>query len=153
MRGTWGTRPLVLEVNRMLSELSAVKCLPWEGEYYKEGIKGKKVLILGESHYHNCEKKGDRCNKLTPSQRHHRHRRLTIEVVEWWKDNPHKSPVSHAVPKLFEIGRYDFWGRVSFYNYVQRFVLAPRDRPAEEDWEKSTKAFQQVLDCLQPDRV
>jgi hypothetical protein len=113
---------------------------------------GKKVLILGESHYHNCEIDDD-CNKLNKKQREKQHRELTKKVVEWWKDKPAKTPVSSAVPKLFEIGRYDFWNRVSFYNYVQSFVFAPGNRPADEDWDISTKAFQQVLDCLQPDRV
>ncbi len=126
---------------------------PWVGVNYKLGIAGKKVLVLGESHYHDCEKDENCKNK---ANRNARHRNLTTGVVDSWKDKPHRSPVSHRVPQLFAIEKAEFWSRVAFYNYLQTFAGArPRHSPADVNWNDSdsAEAFQSVLDCLQPDRV
>lgn len=137
----------------MQNDIVNVQFRPFKGKDYERGINGKKVLILGESHHHNCEKAGDCCNHLTTSKRIERHRRLTCEEVEWWKQNPAKTPLSHALPKLFGLPRYEFWDHVSFYNYVQSFVAAPRRRPNDEQFKESAKAFQEVLNHLRPDRI
>ena len=40
-------------MNMENKEYKYVKFLPWVGEYYKEGVGflGKKILVLGDSHY------------------------------------------------------------------------------------------------------
>jgi hypothetical protein len=67
----------------MLKDCPAARFQPYAGERYKDGIQGRRVLILGESHRHDCEKKGDPCNALALPQRIARHRTLTREVVNW----------------------------------------------------------------------
>jgi hypothetical protein len=129
---------------------------PWCGDEYKSGIEGRRVLILGESHYHNCDNDPPCREAETETDRELRHRNLTREVVEWWKDNPHPSPLSYRVPELFGIEKPKFWNKVVFYNYVQAFVgCAARVRPTEEMWadEGNAKEFQVVLDCFEPDRI
>lgn len=137
----------------MLFDFSYVRFRPWVGDTYESGIQGKKILILGESHHHRCSRPGDPCSRLTPSQRTARHQNLTCEVVEWWSKRRVKTPVARIVPALFGFDRYDFWQHVGFYNYVQSFVLAPRVRPTDMEFENSASAFQEVLDGLRPDRV
>ncbi len=85
-----------------------------------------------------------------------RHNELIREVVGWWKDNPHRSPLSHRIPKMFDKKKEEFWGEVVFYNYIQAFAgIEARVRPSDELWSdpRNPEAFQEVLDDYQPDRI
>jgi prevent-host-death family protein len=129
---------------------------PWYGTKYDgSGIYGKRVLILGESHYHNCEEPG--CRGLEDdSKRLKRHRNLTRDVVYFWKNNPHRSPLSYQIPALFGLGKAEFWEGCAFYNYLQSFAgIAARQRPNEDQWDErlSAPAFQHVLDEFKPERI
>lgn len=136
----------------MFSEPNSVAFYPWVGSKYAGGINGEKVLILGESHYHDCEK--DEACKASEERRIHHHQQFTEMVVWGWRNNLGRTPVSTAVPKLFEIEKSEFWDHVSFYNYVQTFVPSRDVRPTADAWDSaSAQAFQSVLDFLQPDRV
>ena len=131
--------------------LSKAVFKPWVGASYESGerIEGKKVLILGESLYHDCAKEG--CDSTEKT-----HRSLTFSVVKHWKDNPHSSRVSSFIPKLFEIEKCDFWERVVFYNYLQNFAgksARCKREPGLWDDENSVSAFQQVVDVFEPDRI
>jgi hypothetical protein len=134
---------------------SSVRFQPWQGKGYRDGIAGKRILVLGESHYHSCDTPGDSCNGLSPEDQDARHLRLTMSEVKYWKDNPHSTPLSTAVPKLFEMTKSEFWERVAFYNYVQTFSSAARVRPSSEAWSDdiAVASFQEVLDALEPDRI
>jgi hypothetical protein len=127
---------------------------PWcKRSQYEKGISGSKILILGESHHHRCDK-DDKCKEQR--LRSARHRGLTKAVVEQWKDEPHSSPVSSRLPKLFNMSKSEFWESVVFYNYLQTFAgLGARQRPKKEQWAclSSAEAFQSVLDHFQPDRI
>ena len=126
---------------------------PCEGNKYASGIAKQRVLVLGESHWHSCDK-DERCRNEAARDLHHRC--LTIDVVTHWKDKPHSSPVSHRVPALFGMPKNDFWDRVVFYNYLQTFAgPRARDRPKSEQWNdpNSAKAFQTVLDYFEPNRI
>jgi hypothetical protein len=134
---------------------SSVRFQPWQGKRYRTGIAGKRILVLGESHYHSCDTPGDSCNGLSSEEQDARHQRLTMSEVEWWKDHPHSTPLSTAIPKLFEMNKSEFWERVAFYNYVQTFSSAARVRPSTEAWgdDIAVESFQEVLDALEPDRI
>ena len=126
---------------------------PWVGPKYNAGIGGHKVMILGESHWHDCQE-DENCQDAESAAE--RHRTLTMATVEHWKDNPHSSPVSHAVPKLFGLQKAEFWESVVFYNYLQTFAgTGAKQRPTAEQWDApdSAVAFQQVLDQFEPDRI
>jgi hypothetical protein len=140
---------------RNMAYSPTVRFEPWEGKDYREGISRKRILILGESHYHSCNKPGDKCNGLDAEEQDARHRGLTISEVKWWKDNPHSTPLSTAIPKLFGMTKSDLWSDVAFYNYVQTLSSAARIRPSTEAWEDqiAVTAFQEVLDVLEPDRI
>jgi hypothetical protein len=129
-----------------------VEFAPWCGKVYQKGISGQRVLILGESHYHSCEKDP---NCTDEAGRNIRHRNLTHDMVDHWKDHSHSSPVSHRIPELFGMSKAEFWESVAFYNYLQTFAgSGARERPNDDQWnEDSASAFQTVLDHLQPDRI
>jgi hypothetical protein len=77
-------------------------------------------------------------------------------MVKSWKDQPSRIPISSRLPKLFKLNKSEFWGSVVFYNYLQSFAgTGARQRPKKEQWtaEESAEAFQDILDCFEPDRV
>ncbi|WP_263367688.1 hypothetical protein [Edaphobacter bradus] len=128
---------------------------PWIGDAFQEGIRGQRILVLGESHYHRCDEDAA-CRNENDNARKTMHENMTRGVVQWWKDNAHPSPLSYRVPKLFNIEKSEFWTRVAFYNYLQSFAgPAARCRPSEEQWGDLTNAqgFQEILDQLNPNRI
>jgi hypothetical protein len=132
---------------------TTVQFEPWRGTKYETGITGHRILVLGESHYHSCNGE-EGCSDEISRDGHHRN--LTFDVVNWWIDNPHRSPLSYRVPELFQMTKAEFWDSVAFYNYLQTFAgPVARHRPKEEQWadDNSAKAFQSVLDSIQPDRI
>jgi hypothetical protein len=128
----------------------------WRGDDYKLGIGGQQILILGESHYHDCNEDPSCREEPDGFERSRRHTELTRDVVRWWKDNPHRSPLSHQLPKLFNMDKPQFWASVAFYNYLQAIVGSrARMRPSEDHWASSENvaALQETLSDLQPDRI
>jgi hypothetical protein len=129
---------------------------PWAGPGANEGIAGKRILILGESHYHDCDTAPECREESEGSNRDARHREMTRGVVAWWKEKPHRSPLSYRIPQLFHMDKAPFWNCVMFYNYLQTFAgPKARVRPSNEQWgdPANALAFQGVLDDLQPDRI
>ena len=129
---------------------------PWMVDGPLPTIQDRRVMILGESHYHDCEN-DQNCSGLNDAERHARHERLTIDVVGSWREKPHRSPISHRLPKLFGLeDKNTFWQSVIFYNYLQVFAgPKARIRPSEEMWADSqnAEAFQEVSDKLEPDCI
>jgi hypothetical protein len=137
-------------------EISKIVFQPWPGKDYKAGIAGHRVLILGESHHHDCTKDCECKKEVSNDNRDTRHRMLTRIVVESWIDGSRRSPVSYRVPELFNIEQKDFWSRVVFYNFLQSFAgPKARVRPSEKQWTETNnaEAFQKILDHFLPDRI
>ncbi len=144
-----------------------VKFHPWVGDKYEYGIKGfdengiivygtkedpgKKILIVGESHY--CAKKED----AIPS--------ITINTIgdlidpnsEW---EPYKNTYTKFIKSFtgytddleFE-DKKKAWEHLSFYNYVQEAMIGPRVSPTFGDFKNSEEAFWEVLNELKPDLI
>jgi hypothetical protein len=129
---------------------------PWQGPEAKKGIAEQRVLILGESHYHDCSNAPECRDEPDDSDSRTRHREMTRGVISWWKDNPHRSPLSYRVPQLFSLPKSQFWNAVAFYNYLQTLAgPKARLRPSDEQWSDPSNAlaFQKVLDDFEPDRI
>ena len=120
---------------------------PWIGsKYWTKGLDGKRVLILGESHYGEVglEYAG-----------------LTIDVVREWGQKKRLRFFTVCQKLIQGPGkddwvsdqqRRDFWEHVSFYNYVQSFPgPEPRYRPNAEMWAGGMEPFLFTLDELEPD--
>ena len=144
-----------------------VKFHPWVGDKYEYGIKGfdengkivygtpddpgKKLLVLGESHY--CAELADAVSEL-----------ITIIIKdllnpdsEW---EPYKNTYTKFIKSLtgytddleFE-DKKEAWEHLAFYNYVQVPMTGPRISPTTEDFKKSEEAFWEVLNELKPDLI
>lgn len=119
---------------------------PWVGSRYaSEGIGGKRLLILGESHYggSDCE-----------------YPAFTSEVIRDMALQKSRLSFFSRVLRLVMGGRgelsdaerSEFWERVAFYNYVQSSPGdEPRCRPSPEMWEAAAEPLLHTLRELTPD--
>lgn len=128
---------------------SHIHFLPWVGKRYYEGIGGKKILVLGESHY--CAKPEDDTpfvtrkvieNLLDPAAEH-----------ESYKNTYTKFERALAGKVLDWQGKVDLWNSVIFYNFVQRPMTGPRISPEPGDFKDSYAAFFEVLEEYRPDCI
>jgi hypothetical protein len=121
---------------------------PWVGQSYDaDGFFGRRVLILGESHYGTPEQE-------TAS--------FTRECVESLAKAASGHRFFTVVAKLL-LGappgvslsrdqRTWFWDRVAFYNYIQAFPShTSRVRPTGEMWSAAAQCFPALLQRLRPD--
>ena len=148
--------------------MSDIRFKPWVGDKYAIGIVGydadgkiiygtenhigKKVLVLGESHY--CANPEA---EATPF--------LTINIIadllnpdsEW---EAYKNTYTKFIKSLIGCEEYltpqekeKAWQHIVFYNYVQTPMSGARVAPTAEDFKNSEKAFFEVLQTYKPDVV
>jgi len=125
---------------------------PWVGAFYRGGIQGKKVLVLGESHY--CANASDA------------YADMTIDIIkdlmapssefEEYKNTYTKFAEAISGRKLSwnsfsELER--IWNSIAFYNFVQEPISGARVSPTTAQFRDSDEAFFQVLENLRPDVV
>lgn len=129
---------------------------PYIGEKYQQGYQGKKVLVLGESHY-SADEEGN-ASLDDPTFTNY----IVQEFINYQNGEREHSSWMNTFTKFakaFHNGDLsaneivNFWERVAFYNYVQEPMAAPRQSPTTEQFTKSEKAFWEVLEVCQPDIV
>jgi hypothetical protein len=117
---------------------------PWIGSFYEsQGIRGIKLLILGESHYGRIgtEKRSFTANVIQQRGQIGRFRFFTTT----------QRLVIGGRGRLSIAEREDFWNRVAFYNYVQSFAgQKARRRPTADMWSAAQEPFLQTLVEVQP---
>jgi len=130
---------------------SSIFFKPWIGERYTtKGVYGKRVLVLGESHYFTKPDKP--------------YEDATIEFIrdQWDGPEPGVDPAFYTkivkaflgIPPYTEVSREqkeNFWQSVSFWNYIQHGGLKePRQVPTDEMWATGRNAFHNILRELKP---
>lgn len=147
-------------MNELDSELArqGVFFLPWIGERYEQGFKGKRLLVLGESHY-QYESLEENRRVEDPLDDPQLTRACVAGVImrEDWVGNFWKF-VEQA---LLNVERCEMavtgealWQSIAFYNFVQSSAgMGPRERPSEEAFDASRAPFRAVIDALRPERV
>lgn len=145
-----------------MSQFKNVNFAPFVGENYEKGINGKKILILGESHYWGEEIYENAYEDLKKGE----YLDFTDDVISayiaYQKGEREHSPWMNSFTKFtkefynWEEGKIDlvaFWQSVAFYNYVQFPITAVRTSPTQEEFQQSEKAFYEVLEKYQPDVI
>ena len=162
-------------MNMENKEYKYVKFLPWVGEYYKEveGFQGKKILVLGDSHYcakaenrnDKCRSKGDcsyecmndNCYKMTRDL-------IRGEYMEYRSERS-KSAGHLQTILTFEKNLFgytpspqesiNFWNSVIFYNYIQHSQYKPRGRrdTKPKEIQDYREAFKEVLEYYKPTHI
>lgn len=129
-------------------EFPGVTFHPWVGKHY--GLKsdfGIRLLVLGESHYHEDLKFSDSD--------------FTQEVVRTWGQE-RRSRFFTVIAKVLlrtegwisDDERSKIWEHVAFYNFVQSIVGdGPRIEPTFRQWCEAQTPFATVLQSLEPDAV
>lgn len=122
---------------------------PWVGNRYSAGFKGRRVLLLGESHY------------LDPDSQGYSEHGFTSAVVQRWAMTGPTAPYFTKVSRLLlggsipSIGeRTAFWESVVFYNYVQAWVgSGPRQRPTPANWATGEAGLRVVMNAFAPEVI
>ena len=137
---------------------------PWIGEnYWEGGFFGKKILVIGNSHYcghrtecNNCGVDGYcfdyDCSSFTTNVVN---QYLDRDEDEWesWYNTYWKFECALCGYETDKDDSYDIWNSIAFYNYLQTAVESPYDPGNDEDYENSESAFWEVLEDLHPDYI
>lgn len=129
---------------------------PWVGKNYETGgIFGKKILVLGESHYcDDCEQCGrkyaNECKSIN-----------TTELIQWmldgntdkWTPTFKKFERSLVNEETTPERSKEIWNSVAFYNFLQVAMKGTRCGGTKEDYAEGRKAFLEVIEALQPDLI
>lgn len=145
--------------------MSYVNFRPWVGKnYFSNGYNGKRILVLGESHY--CPQElspTGRCypickrslmNEICFSQTEE----AIAEFINDYSGNKYQQTFlcfeRAIVGKELTIEeREEFWNSIVFYNYIQFCQGGPRRPLPSESWSDSEKAFAEILDIYSPDYI
>lgn len=130
-----------------LSQIDQLKWLPWIGNRYASLPSQNKLLIIGESHYHeNTEDTIEKHNSLSFT------REIVEELaIERWYYSTKIFPNLHKA--LFGNDQFDtkiFWNLVSFYNFIQRPMDTNKGRPSYDDFYNSWFPFLEIIKILKP---
>jgi hypothetical protein len=138
---------------------------PWIGNNFENGIvgfdengrivygstsmQGKKILILGESHYVKSLSENIRSltNKVI------RRYMDKNQKFEGWMNTFTKFEKSFHGYNISQKEEKSFWDHVAFYNYIQEPMKADRMRPNKEQFNKAIEPFFELISALKPDII
>ena len=147
--------------------MSHINFRPWIGKNYQStGYKGKRILVLGESHYCHELKKGGICHSLCTKEKMQSDCfSLTEDVINDFVysycgigDKQYEQTFlcfERAVigKEATQEEREEFWEGVVFYNYIQFAQDGPR-RPIKSEYRaESELAFKELLEEYMPDYI
>lgn len=131
---------------------------PWVGKNYQTGgIFGKRILVLGESHY--C---GEDCKDCGCSPDPWCSDFTSRTVLEYLNHNKiHKDWMNtylkferSLVNKETNIEEsQEIWQSIAFYNYLQIAMTRARKAGSNKDYKCSQKPFLKIINQLEPDLI
>ena len=126
-----------------------VKFIPWVGSEYAQGINGKRVMVLGESHY--CADESDAVPQLTINIIHHILN--PNNEHEGFMNTYTKFGRALAGKEQYDKDREAMWNSVVFYNFVQVPISEARKAPEKQVFVAAESPFFTVLEQYRPDCV
>lgn len=144
--------------------MNKINFKPWVGKNYENGFfNGKKLLVLGESHYCEIERSnGGRCHQFcTKDLMGEECFNQTKDVISEIKDQEWKSrtfsnferTIFGNIPSKEE--RDLLWDSVIFYNYLQYSQSGPTRalEQTSDAYRDSEMAFKELLETYLPDYI
>jgi hypothetical protein len=132
----------------ILKKIPKLKWYPFIGKDYENGVSEKKILLVGESHYHE--------NNEQSISKHDRPEFTKIVINElaiqrrYWStkmfSNLHRTLIGNDI---FDSAK--LWNSLAFYNFVQRPMETNKGRPTESDLMSGWEVFFKVVEVLNPD--
>ena len=140
---------------------------PFEGEKYKEGINGKKILVLGASFYCNwdgndgrnkCEffnectnpiiRDSSKFDDICPSYKQSK-QKLSEEPLNAVSENYRAYQVfANFIQRYVKDKEENVWERMAFTNYLQFFsptIATKKEYLSKRDFEAFCETFQSLL--------
>lgn len=130
-----------------LEVIAGLTWLPWVGSNYYNAQ--YRVLIVGESHY--CI--GDNIEAEIEGAQNNKYFTRDIVIIDPIKREHNNAMFENLHRCLFQtidINRENIWRHVAFYNFVQRPMKGPKDRPSKEDMLKGWPVFVNLIKTLKP---
>lgn len=130
-----------------LSKIDRLKWLPWVGDRFSSLGLDNRILIVGESHYHD---------NTPASIEKHNSPSFTREVVEelaidrCYYGTKIFPNLHRALFRNDEFDSLTFWSLVSFYNFIQRPMDTNKGRPSYDDFYNSWFPFLEIIRLLKP---
>ena len=130
-----------------LKKVNRLKWLPWIGKRYFDIPAEHRILIVGESHYHD---------NTTASIDKHDSIIFTREVVDemaidrCYYDTKIFQNLHKALFRNDEFDSDKFWNLVSFYNFIQRPMKTNAGRPNYDDFFFAWTTFFELINILKP---
>ena len=128
-----------------------VNAYPFIGKDYEKGFlnSGKKVLLLGLSHY-NEENAGAPC-----------HHTFTQEIVDGFVGGEdasfyrgYTSQTKALLNREISVDdRECVWNQLAFYNFIQFNIARPGVKDTSDEFNSSVSAFKEILEELKPDVI
>ena len=133
----------------MATKKSQIHFRPWVGAKYENGIKGKRLLVLGESHYSDAD---DPDLTRTVMKRLFEYKLGACGHESWMKTFTtfERAVAGRALSGEESIA---FWNSAIFYNFIQEPLPHRGCRPTARQFVESSNAFDEVLNEYEPDLV
>lgn len=126
-----------------------VKFLPRVGKHYDHSRWGKRVMVLGESHY--CANPSEATANIT--QRVFEYLFDSSCDHEGWMNTYTKFASALSGQQENRFSSEAVWDEVLFYNFIQEPMTAPRQAPTKEQRVAAQGAFLEVIEHYRPDLV
>ncbi|MGV9206036.1 MAG: hypothetical protein ACOC44_18670 [Promethearchaeia archaeon] len=145
------------EIYNQLIQIEQLQWFPWVGDNYFSLPKGRRLMIVGESHYLDDDSKEKyKASKEKLNNRYYLRERLIPEVINrnykhWEGNHGNMYPYFHKM--LFKNDKFNasaFYNLISFHTFIQRPMGNNRKRPSKFDIVLGWKVFFNLMDILQP---
>jgi hypothetical protein len=131
---------------------------PWVGKFYFEkGYNGKKIMVLGESHYcgdcDSCKNTIEECRfviNLVNDYLNYKNR--NGKFYNWMRTFTRFTNIFFGEQCNIEKIN-NFWNSIIYYNYVQKSTEDKRISPTQQMFKNSEDAFFQILKEYNPDII
>lgn len=137
--------------NFPIEEVNNLRWYPWIGKEYYDGFIGKKLLLVGESHYAQGNDENEDKEYYDDFMRDKYSTTDTIKSL--LGKNGNWNLYTNTYKALLGDSQVDidkFWSKVSFYNFIQRPMLTNKDRPTKEDSINAWNTFLCLIKILKP---